>query len=427
MIRLPINLALLLFLESVIEILPEEKSGYKLSCLNLAVSSSIACPAHLHTSLALIFSVRKTSSIHLRGGRSSRAKRPPPKAIGEERLLRIVQLSEPSPASSTRNLNLNASAEPAKSTDLSSDQGLSSDTSPDPSQSQTPNQECNVSTALNRLQSNRQENDTDLPAAGPAADCELSALRASVMQRVAALFPAGVNITALALGDEQSASSLEVLRRAILHRQQQEEERRGPHLAAGSAERCPPPPPPARSPPVGAMGQPGPASAHRAARPAGPPRAVPARRGLRRPRPGPVPRRNGTPRRTAGMWPERARGPPRVLGAAGPGRAGPGRYAPTARCGGEGGRGTGGAAGRPGGRGARPTLSRSVPLKLGVSPATYDTHTHTHTHTTWGFPGQFIKSTKVFMTTPQERRLGYHTPEQVSNQEPPDSRPCVLT
>ena len=25
------------------------------------------------------------------------------------------------------------------------------------------------------------------------------------------------------------------------------------------------------------------------------------------------------------------------------------------------------------------------------------------------------------------RRLGYHIPEQVSNQEPPDSRPCVLT
>ena len=31
------------------------------------------------------------------------------------------------------------------------------------------------------------------------------------------------------------------------------------------------------------------------------------------------------------------------------------------------------------------------------------------------------------MTTLQGRRLGYHTTEQVSNQEPPDSRPCVLT
>ena len=31
------------------------------------------------------------------------------------------------------------------------------------------------------------------------------------------------------------------------------------------------------------------------------------------------------------------------------------------------------------------------------------------------------------MATPQGRRLGYHTPEQVWNQEPPDSRPCVLT
>ena len=33
------------------------------------------------------------------------------------------------------------------------------------------------------------------------------------------------------------------------------------------------------------------------------------------------------------------------------------------------------------------------------------------------------------MATPQGRRLGYHwhTPEQVSNQEPPDSRPRVST
>ena len=33
----------------------------------------------------------------------------------------------------------------------------------------------------------------------------------------------------------------------------------------------------------------------------------------------------------------------------------------------------------------------------------------------------------VLMATPQGRRLGYHTSEQVSNQEPPDSRPGVLT
>ena len=48
---------------------------------------------------------------------------------------------------------------------------------------------------------------------------------------------------------------------------------------------------------------------------------------------------------------------------------------------------------------------------------------------TWGFPSQFIRSTnlKVLMATPQERRLGYHTPKQVSNQEPQDTRPCVLT
>ena len=31
------------------------------------------------------------------------------------------------------------------------------------------------------------------------------------------------------------------------------------------------------------------------------------------------------------------------------------------------------------------------------------------------------------MATPQGRSLGYHTPEQVSNQEPPDSGPGVLT
>ena len=31
------------------------------------------------------------------------------------------------------------------------------------------------------------------------------------------------------------------------------------------------------------------------------------------------------------------------------------------------------------------------------------------------------------MATPQGRRLGYRTPEQVSDPEPPDSRPCVLT
>ena len=53
-------------------------------------------------------------------------------------------------------------------------------------------------------------------------------------------------------------------------------------------------------------------------------------------------------------------------------------------------------------------LQRLIIKKLGVSPA------------------NLFKSTKVLMATPQGRRLGYHTPEQVSNQEPPDSRPCVL-
>ena len=36
---------------------------------------------------------------------------------------------------------------------------------------------------------------------------------------------------------------------------------------------------------------------------------------------------------------------------------------------------------------------------------------------TLGFPSQYIKSTKVLMATPHGRRLRYHTPEQVSNQE----------
>ena len=39
---------------------------------------------------------------------------------------------------------------------------------------------------------------------------------------------------------------------------------------------------------------------------------------------------------------------------------------------------------------------------------------------TWGFHSQFIKSTKVLMATPQGRLLGYHTPEQASNQQPQD-------
>ena len=42
-------------------------------------------------------------------------------------------------------------------------------------------------------------------------------------------------------------------------------------------------------------------------------------------------------------------------------------------------------------------------------------------------PANLFKSTKVLKATPQGHRLGYHAPEQVSNQEPPDSRPGVLT
>ena len=35
---------------------------------------------------------------------------------------------------------------------------------------------------------------------------------------------------------------------------------------------------------------------------------------------------------------------------------------------------------------------------------------------TWGFPSQFMKSTKVLMATPQGRRLGYHAPWQSKSQ-----------
>ena len=42
-------------------------------------------------------------------------------------------------------------------------------------------------------------------------------------------------------------------------------------------------------------------------------------------------------------------------------------------------------------------------------------------------PANLFKSTEVLKATPQGRRLGYHAPEQVSNQEPPDSRLSVLT
>ena len=42
-------------------------------------------------------------------------------------------------------------------------------------------------------------------------------------------------------------------------------------------------------------------------------------------------------------------------------------------------------------------------------------------------PAKIIESTKVLMATPQGCRLGYRTPEQVSNPEPLDSRICVLT
>ena len=68
--------------------------------------------------------------------------------------------------------------------------------------------------------------------------------------------------------------------------------------------------------------------------------------------------------------------------------------------------------------------SSAATPKLGDSPANL---LYQPKKKTSGFPSQFIKSTKVLMATPQGRRLGYHKPEQVSNQEPPDSRLGVLT
>ena len=96
-----------------------------------------------------------------------------------------------------------------------------------------------------------------------------------------------------------------------------------------------------------------------------------------------------------------------------------------------------------GGRGAQPTGLRLLPTAGGAGSGFEEAHGARvrpagaprdesipfprRFSKTWGFPSQFIKSTKVLMATPQGRRLGYHTPEQVSNQEPPDSRPGVLT
>ena len=43
------------------------------------------------------------------------------------------------------------------------------------------------------------------------------------------------------------------------------------------------------------------------------------------------------------------------------------------------------------------------------------------------FPANLFESIKVLMAAPQGHLLGYHTPKQVSNLEPPDSQPCILT
>ena len=75
-------------------------------------------------------------------------------------------------------------------------------------------------------------------------------------------------------------------------------------------------------------------------------------------------------------------------------------------------------------------LAESVTSESGLAQGCTDNDWSTpsiHPKKTWDFPSQLIKSTKVLMATPQGRCLGYHTPEQVSNPEPPDSRPCVLT
>ena len=154
-------------------------------------------PTHMRLSRSnqLILNI-KLQILSLRGGKTSRAKRPPQKSIGEERLLSISRhpdnCSEPTP-NQIHSDNLLTNLTPtidSKNSSFGSDAKML-------------------------------EEPRSIPEPAPAAplsadELELAQLRASVMQRLASLFPAGVNITAIALGDERSAaSSFAALQRAI--------------------------------------------------------------------------------------------------------------------------------------------------------------------------------------------------------------------
>ena len=140
----------------------------------------------------------------LRGGRSARAKRPPPKAIGEDCLLDIAQ-------------NTN---DPNDNHDRKCDEDIAG-AEPLPIHS-TPADDTDNSTSI------LTQNDTGIvnrarSSAKLEEDRQLRELRASVLQRVAALFPTGVNITALALGNKD-ARSMSLLQRAILSMQEEDED-----------------------------------------------------------------------------------------------------------------------------------------------------------------------------------------------------------
>jgi hypothetical protein len=176
---------------------------------------------------------RIPSLLALRGGSGSRAKRPPPKAIGEERLLRIIPISEPASLLEDSAYPVSSPQHPAKI--LSSQEDASSIAT---NTSQPQNQGDNATSSEEDSTASKR-NETSPAPSGTAEERELAELRASVMRRLAALFPIGVNITALALDDEQSASSLAVLHREILRMQQwDEEELRDASPAGDFAARC---------------------------------------------------------------------------------------------------------------------------------------------------------------------------------------------
>jgi hypothetical protein len=141
--------------------------------------------------------------LSLRGGRSARAKRPPPRAIGEDRLFDIAQNANDANDNHDRQCEQNISRVEPLPTSID------------------PEDDDKSTSALT-------QNETGLvikarSSAKLEEDRQLRELRASVLQRVAALFPSGVNITALALGNTDPRSR-SIFHRAILSMQEEDEE-----------------------------------------------------------------------------------------------------------------------------------------------------------------------------------------------------------